>query len=64
MYPKLNKDCFDIAKDELDEDKMYGAYLSGPGAGKLEYGVLDRPKPKKGQVLIRVESVPINPSDL
>ena len=43
---------------------MYGAYLSGPGTGKLEYGILDKPKPGKGQVLIKVESVPINPSDL
>lgn len=43
---------------------MYAAYLSGSGKGKLEYGVVDRPKPGKGQVLIKVESCPINPSDL
>lgn len=50
--------------DTVGEDQMYGAYLSGAGKGKLEYGLLDRPKPGKGQVLIKVESVPINPSDL
>lgn len=43
---------------------MKAAYLSGKGKDKLEYGDVPKPKPGKGQVLIKVEACPINPSDM
>jgi NADPH:quinone reductase len=43
---------------------MDALYLTGPGEDKLEYGKLEIPTPGKGQVLIKVESCPINPSDM
>ena len=43
---------------------MEAAYLTEKGEGKLEFGILERPKPGKGQVLIKVESAPLNPSDI
>ncbi|CAI2371956.1 unnamed protein product [Moneuplotes crassus] len=48
----------------LDDTQMHAAYLTDKGKGKLEYGVLERPKPGRGQVLIRVEAAPLNPSDI
>jgi NADPH:quinone reductase len=43
---------------------MTGVYLSGKGKNKLEYGIVDKPKPGKGQVLIKVEAIPLNPGDI
>ena len=47
-----------------EEETMNAVYLSGPGKDTLEYGTVAKPKPGKGQVLVKVESVPINPSDM
>ena len=53
-----------IETDDAQEDTMQAVYLAGPGKDNLEYGTVPKPKPGKGQVLIKVESVPINPSDI
>lgn len=43
---------------------MESVMLSEQGRDKLEYGCMDIPVPRKGQVLIKVVAVPINPTDL
>lgn len=50
--------------DTQKSETMKAAYLTGKGSEFFEYGDLPIPKPGKGQVLIKVEASPVNPSDL
>ena len=58
--------------DTLDtKSKMKAIYMidsgkqsTDEGLTQVEYGEINTPVPRYGQVLIRVESVPINPSDI
>ena len=58
--------------DTLSEKtKMDAIYLTGAGMqstteglGQMEFGQIDIPIPRNGQVLVKVESIPINPSDI
>lgn len=43
---------------------MDSVLLEGPAENTLTFGKTDIPEPRKGQVLIKVESVPINPTDV
>ena len=49
----------DTAKKQMDS-----VLITGPGKDTLDFGQIDIPTPRNGQVLIRVESIPINPTDL
>lgn len=49
---------------EAKNTQMDSVLLQAPGRDQLSFGQIDRPVPGSGQVLIKVESVPINPTDL
>ena len=44
--------------------QMDSVLITGPGKGMLDFGKIDIPVPEADQVLIKVESIPINPTDL
>lgn len=49
--------------DGNEENTMHGAYIEIDD-WSVNYGVVDKPKPEPGQVLIKVESCAMNHADL
>ena len=47
-----------------ESNKMDSVLLTEAGRDKLDFGQIEIPVPRKGQVLIKVEAIPINPTDL